>query len=235
MRFTIRADCLRGLRVIDEIPDIGLCRIEGHNGIGKSTAIRLLQLCTGAQPYEREEMAWRTLREQLVSATVRVTELDSARCLEWHVNPARWPTRPEPLGDDVGSVKIDGVSARAEDVQQILQVYRLVGHETLTDTLAQRVQDAAVTVRRWISQTGPGWRRREQLDHMLADVQDHTNNYDIASFHSDRRRLDEATARLTDHSVRLLSIRERVELLSEALRLFDQLEEVRGQGPMPLR
>jgi chromosome segregation ATPase len=231
MRFTIRTDCLRGLRVIDEIPDIGLCRIEGHNGIGKSTAIRLLQLCAGAQPYEREEMAWLTLREQLVSATVRVTELDGARSLEWRVDPARWPTRPEPLGDDVGSVEIDGVPARAEDVQQILQVHRLVGHETLTDTLAQRVQDAAVTVRRWISQTGPGWRRRERLDHMLADVQDHVNSYDVASFHADRRRLDEAATRLTDHSTRLQATGERVEVLSEALRLFDQLEEVRGQGP----
>lgn len=231
MRFAISADCRRGLRVITEIPDIGVCRIEGHNGIGKSTAIRLLELCTGAQPYEREAMAWRTLREQLVSASVCVTDLAGAQRLEWKIDPARWPSNPEPLGDAVGRIEIDGVSARAADVQNILRVHRLVGHETLTDTLARRVEDAATTVRHWISQTGQGWRRRERLDHLLADVQDQANSYEVSTFHADRRRLDETSARLVDHDGRLQTTNERVEILSHALQLFDQLEDVRGQGP----
>jgi len=50
MQFRIDADGRRGLRVIGEIPDLDLCRLEGYNGIGKSAAIRLLELCTGYSP-----------------------------------------------------------------------------------------------------------------------------------------------------------------------------------------
>ena len=54
-----------GLRVITEIPDFTLCRLEGQNGMGKTLAVRLLQLVTGDQPWAGLELAWRTLRQHL--------------------------------------------------------------------------------------------------------------------------------------------------------------------------
>jgi hypothetical protein len=52
MKFTFRTpDSSHGIRVIDEIPDLRLCRVEGLNGIGKTLAIHLLEICTGQQPY----------------------------------------------------------------------------------------------------------------------------------------------------------------------------------------
>jgi RNase adaptor protein for sRNA GlmZ degradation len=75
VRFEIDASCKRGLRIIRELPDFEVSRIEGYNGIGKSSALRLLELCTGSQPYHGQDNLWASFREQLVHATVRVTGL----------------------------------------------------------------------------------------------------------------------------------------------------------------
>lgn len=74
MHFEIDANCKRGLRIIREIPNYEISRIEGYNGIGKSSALRLLELCTGSQPYRGQDRLWESFREQLVHATVRVEQ-----------------------------------------------------------------------------------------------------------------------------------------------------------------
>src|SRR6266702_1905516 len=50
-----------GLRLIEEIPDQRLCRLEGRNGIGKTMAVRLLELVTGGQPYAGLDLTWQSL------------------------------------------------------------------------------------------------------------------------------------------------------------------------------
>src|SRR4051794_22078060 len=108
MHFTIDAKCRRGLRVIGDVPNISLCRIEGYNGIGKTSAIRLLQLCSGSQPFSDATPAWRTFRTQLVHAQISIRDLNGAHQIEWDIEPANWPEIPEILGDRIGAVKIDG-------------------------------------------------------------------------------------------------------------------------------
>ncbi|GIG56989.1 hypothetical protein Lfu02_13610 [Longispora fulva] len=231
MRFTIKSECRRGLRIIEEIPDIGLCRIEGHNGIGKSTALRLLQLCTGFQPYEREHQAWSTLRQQLTAANIVVTDLRGANRIEWAIDTSRWPAAPGFLGDQVGRIKIDGKNSNISDVRELLQVHRLVGHESLIDTMSGPVGDAALAVGNWMSTGGQGWERRAALDHLLAEIQEKAAGYDLASYHGDHRRLKVAELRTIDLDKQLRDSKDRLSLLEEALLTSVQLEEVRGFMP----
>jgi len=78
MRFEIKASPRGGLKVIPLIPSHQICRIEGYNGVGKSTAIRILQLCVGDQPFADSERLWRTFREKIGRVRVRVSGLEGA-------------------------------------------------------------------------------------------------------------------------------------------------------------
>src|SRR4051794_16596509 len=80
MKFTLHTpERSHGIRVIETIPDHPLCRVEGLNGIGKTLALHLLELCTGQQPYRTRPDAWRTLCQYLGPAEVVVEGLRGER------------------------------------------------------------------------------------------------------------------------------------------------------------
>jgi hypothetical protein len=215
-----------------EIPDIGLSRIEGYNGVGKSSGIRLLQLCTGDQPYEREARAWASLTEQLESATVIVSNLDGAQTIEWSLSPSGWPDKPVSLDEsNIGSVRIDGRLASMKDVQELLRVHRLVGNETLTETLAQQCDNAAAIMHDVFAENAASVSKRSRLDHRLADVEDIIPNFDAPTFRGRQRKAAEAKSKAAENESRMIRAKGRLDLLVEALKLFDQLDEVQGQGP----
>lgn len=93
-----------GLRVITEIPDFTLGRLEGQNGVGKTLAVRLLQLVTGEQPWAGLELAWRTLREHLGPTYVTIEGVRLApgaphtSVLRWSLVPTEWPENPQEEG-----------------------------------------------------------------------------------------------------------------------------------------
>jgi hypothetical protein len=231
MHFAIKADGRRGLKVIGEIPDIGVCRLEGYNRIGKSTAIRLLQLCTGVQPYERQDHLWRTFREQLASARVVVTQLQDVDRIEWNLDPSGWPSDPDLLGDRVGQIRINGRSARSSDVRGLLRVDRIAGDETFTDTLAAHVTTAGTEVRDWIAEGGQGWQRRTALDHALNDWRERVAPDDLMGFRAHQGKVEEAERRTSGLRIELQAAEKRMKLLSDAQQVLDQLEDVRGRGP----
>jgi len=231
MHFRIDADGRRGLRVIGEIPDLDLCRLEGYNGIGKSAAIRLLEMCTGMQPYEGQDRAWRTFRAQLASARVVVTQLHQAERIEWILDPSAWPESPEPLGDRLGEIRIDGRRARSADIDPLLRVRRIAGDETLTDTLAARVISAGSQASRWMAEGGQGAQRRTRLDHVLDDLRLQVTRHDLERFQADRQNAQDVERQANQLRIDLQAAEERVKLLSEARRLLDQLDDVRGRGP----
>ncbi len=139
MHFTIRIEATGGLRVIEEIPDLTLSQLEGRNGIGKSLAVRLLQLATGEQPYELLPRAWSSLRSELDWATIRVDHLDGAGHIEWTFTPEAWPERAESIGPWLGAIRIDGREASLDDIRRLIKVSRVAGDESLTDTIAEQV------------------------------------------------------------------------------------------------
>lgn len=94
MRFEIEAATTGGLRIIDTVPNYPLSRLEGYNGVGKTVAIHLLELATGRQPYAHLIAAWRSLKQQLTSATIRVEGLRNGHELRIELLPQSWPDTP---------------------------------------------------------------------------------------------------------------------------------------------
>lgn len=229
MRFLIDAECRRGLRIIGEIPDISPARLEGYNGIGKTAAIKLLEICTGRQPFEHDERAWKTFREQLVSATVILTELDDAQRIEWQLLPKSWPSTPEPLADRVGTISINGHRALPRDITSLIQVHRIAGDETFPLTLAARVEAVGSAMTTWRKRVGE--ERLRGLELALGQLQIDIQEVEPATVSDETR-----AVRQIERSLELLrseaaSLGQRVRLLGEAESVSEKLDEVRGRGP----
>src|SRR3954464_3974705 len=79
MRFQIERHTSGGLPLISEIPDFGVVRLEGYNGVGKSLTVRLLQICAASPfPFDVESQACRSFCTGLGRLTVIVTNLRGA-------------------------------------------------------------------------------------------------------------------------------------------------------------
>jgi hypothetical protein len=175
MRITISpggAERAPGLRVIAEIPDYPLCHLEGRNGIGKSVAARLLELATGAQPYAALPSAWVTLREQLGPTTITVSPLPAGGELVFRLKPARWPEHPDPPGDWLGEVTLDGAPVPHTAAWARLRVGRIAGDETLVQTLARDLDERSVVAaaldRRHVRPRADAW--EESLSALAGDI-----------------------------------------------------------------
>jgi hypothetical protein len=150
MRIEIEASPPGPLRIIKVIPSSRLAMLEGLNGIGKTLAVRLLQLCTGEMPYRTDAPAWRSLCLGLGHFTVTATGLAQAGTIRWEADSHDWEAHTPPEGPVAFSrIEIGGRPGSIDEVRQYLQVHRLAGDEDLVETLAQRADDAADAVRRW--------------------------------------------------------------------------------------
>ena len=108
-------------------------------------AIRLLQLCTGQQPYRGfDTKVWTELRESLGKVDVHCSRLDGASSIKWQIDSSLWPDNPDrdfSLIAESGRpgicrrVTIDDEDADLQSVQRLLRVYRLAGDETLVQAV----------------------------------------------------------------------------------------------------
>lgn len=229
MHIKIDAETSRGLRIIEEIPDFPICKIEGYNGIGKTNAIKLLRLCTGDQPFENEISAWDTFRRHLAYARVEITGLYGGRTIEINLDPERWPPKPEPLGDLLGSVKVNGTLALPSDIPDILKVYHILTTETPLDILANRVLRAERDLTSWLEREGGP--RQEELDKIIGAIQKRISDclpsqlpQELHAANTAQKLVDAATADLAEGK-RLAA------LLEKAVEVADRLDQVRGRGP----
>jgi len=137
--------------LLHEIPNFSRTRIEGRNGIGKTLAVKLLQLATGDQPYRGEPSLWSALRLALGTATIEVTELSGANTVTWHFDSRCWPNSPEssPMEEWNGfDVLVDGTPSSVQVARELIAILRLDGSETVRDTMVSRVRDAAGQLRK---------------------------------------------------------------------------------------
>src|SRR4051794_3826346 len=109
MQIHIDTDPPGPLKVLDELPDEPLTVLEGLNGIGKTLAIRVLQLCTGTFPYaSRDSPAWKSLCEGLGEFTITVSGLKGQfHEIRWTGHSHDWG-EPTTAPDYFRSVTIDG-------------------------------------------------------------------------------------------------------------------------------
>jgi hypothetical protein len=232
MRFEIDAACKRGLRIIRELPDFEVSRIEGYNGIGKSSALRLLELCTGSQPFQGQDKPWESFRNQLAHANVHVTGLQGgAKEIRWELDPSAWPPKPELLGERLGRVWIDGRSARLEETGSLLRVHTILGNETFPVTLAVRLEASARRLAEFRHGSGSAWRRMETLDTLLREAQEAIQVPGAGEVRTLRLEHANAEARSREAARHVERVQERVARLAEAKELAEQLDDVRGRGP----
>jgi hypothetical protein len=179
MRFEFRpgGDCR--VKVLPEIADYPIARLEGRNGIGKTMAIRLLQLCTGDQPYRSTEATvWEQLRDALGTITISCSGLPDGKSIEWQVDSSLWPVGPATSIALVGSsgdagicraVRIDGERADLGDVRALLRVYRLAGDETLAQAITAEVSSIRSSAE---SERGEVDRRRGAVEATLRSLRE---------------------------------------------------------------
>ncbi|MFB8105160.1 hypothetical protein ACWDB3_09390 [Streptomyces bacillaris] len=229
MRIKIESERRRGLRIIDEIPDIALCKIQGHNGIGKTNAIKLLSLCTGATPFRGDAAAWASFKSQLLAAHVTISGLRDGEELEWDLEPNRWPDDPgESLGDLIGVLRINGRRSQLSDISEILRVHHIVAAETPQNVLAGRVLEAQKDIQGWDYQRQL---RVDALDESLASIHALITNLSPEKIASESLAAREARTRASSLTNRRETATERMALLQRVKQVSDQLVEVRGQGP----
>ncbi len=143
VRFVYETSKESTLKIIPEIPNFPLCHLEGRNGIGKTLAIRLLQLVSGEQPFRSMPLAWVSLKDQLRSCNITCDQFPegSAR-LEFELTPSQWPDAPDDLtDDDLGRALIDGNAASFSEVRSRVAIIRVAGDETLPETFAQGIDE----------------------------------------------------------------------------------------------
>ena len=222
------------LSVIDSLPDARLAILEGYNGIGKTLAVRVLQLCTGTMPYPLDSAAWESLREGLGSIEVEISHLEGADRITWVADSANWEPGdgPVPRTEWFESITIDGESASLDDVRRLIAVIRLGGDEELTDTFASQAEAYATTVQRWTakhaaSERGP----LKQLEDLAGTTGDLLASVSVAMLA--QMKLDVHTAEQQLAHLRELvgKLQKRRNEVNEALNLQRRVSEMHTRGP----
>lgn len=228
MRFTFSYVAV-GLRVIPEIPDYPLCHLEGRNGIGKSLAVRLLQLACGDMPYRTTPLAWATLGRQLEACTIRCEDSARERVIEFNLSPQLWPEHPELLTDDLlGQVNIDGQRATFSEARALLNVFRIAGDETLAESLAETLDEHAAALLEYLTVLDlrvDTWQTR------LASIGSIAQLADPSTLTSAVAELVETDATHERQEVQLLSSLRRLDELEHLVGLVDELQAVRNELP----
>jgi len=229
MHIRIETERRRGLRIIEEIPDIELCKIQGYNGIGKTNAIKLLALCVGETPFRSDSAAWPSFREQLLGGSVQISGLRNGEEIRWELTPERWPLDPaEPLNEAIGSIWINGKEASYNDVRQILRVYHILAADTPQDVLSARILEAQKEILGWNTERQA---RLNSLDEsidtvrtLIVDAGPENLAAELVAMRDSRKRAEKISDELAEAS-------HRMKLLKRAVEVSDRLIQVRGRGP----
>jgi hypothetical protein len=144
MKFTIDSTPPGPLKVLSELPDARLAILEGLNGIGKTLAVHILELCTGSLPYALDSAAWASLWRGLGTFEVHALGLQGGHEIKWRADSREWEN-----GVAFHEITIDGRSASMPDVRRVLMVHRVAGDERLVDTLSHQADAGADAIRRW--------------------------------------------------------------------------------------
>ncbi|MCL7457391.1 hypothetical protein M8I35_09375 [Micromonospora sp. MSM11] len=228
MQIRIEVESRRGLRIIDEIPDISLCKIEGYNGIGKTAAIKLLRLCAGAQPFLENAQDWRSFRDQLLHARVTITSLQHARSIEWILQPDNWPADPRPLEGRLGEVLIDGKAASYREIPPLFSVHHIIAAETPLSVLANRVDVSRRQITDWLEHSGVT--RQHDVDIAIGEAQKLIMQSLPSQLQAEARAAEEAAKVSGIITSEINALRQRMGILDNAASVLDRLEQVRGQG-----
>ena len=234
MQVRISANPHGPLSVIDRLPDARLAILEGYNGIGKTLAVRILQLCTGTMPYPEGSPAWQSLREGLGAIEVEITGLQGADSVVWVADSADWEPGedPGPRADWFKSIMVDGEPASLDDMRRLITVIRLAGNEELTDTFASQADAHAAIVQRWrvkhaASEQGP----LKQLEDLAGAAEDTLSSVSIATLAQLKFEADDAKREHADTKGAVGELQTRRDQINRALDMQRRVTEMHTKAP----
>ena len=222
------------LKVVEELPDAKLAMLEGLNGIGKTLAVRILQLCTGTMPYPQDSLAWSSLREGLGHVTVEVTELEGANRVILIADSADWQTtdEPGPTRDWFQSVTIDGEEVPLEAVRQLIRVHRFAGDEAITETFASLADIAAATAKRWsLRYAAPVESPLAELEGSAEMALELLGNWSLETFGQLKAQAAAAVEDLSSATDIAEQAQQRRDAVLEALESRGRLADIRRRAP----
>lgn len=233
MRFRIKAAPVGALRILEQFPTSSLAVLEGLNGIGKSLAVRLLQLCTGVMPYRSNSAAWRSLCDGLGEFEVSVRGLRHDRTIEWVGDSRLWPHESpgDPTRDWFDAIRIDGKEASLDEVRRILGVYRIAGDEGLIETLAEDAEGYADVVRRWSRRTDGEGSLLVRLETVIGEAIDELGSLTPERHIHLRETSDIERAQLEEARNRLLVLSEKRDAMTEARHLSERFDSLQRKLP----
>ena len=235
MQVRIEAKPIGPLSVLPELPDARLAMLEGLNGIGKTLAVRLLQLCTGQQPYRPDTAAaWRSLCTGLGPFSVTVGGLHGAREIRWFADSRDWGIGPDEAltSEHFREIAIDGRAASLDQVRSLLSVFRLGGEEGIVQTLARQADTTAEAVRRWMRRyadqdAGP----LASLEEVVAESERLLGNWSLEDLLNLTKSAEESRRKALFAEEATQEARRRRDNLSAALELSRRLQEIRRRAP----
>jgi hypothetical protein len=228
MRCRFTASPAGGIRLIDEIADYQLCRLEGRNGIGKTLAVRLLELATGGAPYASAPAAWRSLRQHLGPVQIVVNSLRDGDELELHLVPNGWPDeQPRDLAS-LGMARLNGQQIDFQKVPDLLHVVRIGGDEDIISEFKQVIAADARVVEDQNTRLGEEIERiGVACDRILRDTAE-LSPHRLDELVSLQEGAVKRRAALKDEYGRHEGVVSRLEQLEHQIHTLSELEE---QGP----
>jgi hypothetical protein len=222
--------------VLPALPSEQLGLLEGQNGVGKTAALRVLQLCTGDTSTWRSDLdLWRSFCRLLGTVDVEVDGLRAlgetsatSHSLHWKFNLSGLAEAvPEELAEtDFESLELDGKATTMRVVRQLFEVERVDGSEDMPQTLRRligaetRVAEQAVRRLRWssaeVERRFTAWRERYAIDDASAWLDATQKTVELES----------ATSRFEEKS---RETDERASFLTQASEANRLLEEVQGE------
>ncbi|WP_419862994.1 hypothetical protein [Candidatus Poriferisodalis sp.] len=221
--------------MIGALPDARLAILEGYNGIGKTLAVRILELCTGSMPYAPDSPSWESLREGLGHLEVQIEGLQGAERVTWTADSANWQagSGPIPRDDWFTSISIDGKSASLDEIRRLVRVTRLAGDEDLTQTFAAEAEARAADVHRWAAKHAHSeWGPLKQLEDLAGNAGDLLSSVSIADLARLESEADEAKRHLAEARSEVRALQNRRNLINEALDLRRRVHEMLANEPV---
>jgi len=208
--------------------------LEGYNGIGKSSAIRLLLICTGTLPYSEQDRSWNSLRSNLGQVQIQVDELiGTASNITWEFDTRSWELLSFPITTEwFNSIRIDGRDATLSDVRQVLRVHRLSGDIGVVDTLVEEID----TNKSWVERLrnrieAPEFRLLDESVSVLRELTSVSSEVDTATLAEDQRAVDLAQAAKNRADQAMRDVEQRYRDIERAMELKADLDQLLSVGP----
>jgi hypothetical protein len=228
MHFEFETNPTGGLRVIEEIQDYRLCWLEGRNGIGKTLAVRLLELATGEQPYAANDNAWQSLRDHLHTTNIRITGLRNGAQLELQLTPDTWPDEPITNLALLGRAWLNGADLDFRRVPNILRVSRIGGDETITTRFRDRIAADEILISRRSQQVSDAIDRLEAWNEKLLYETDGLSSLALSELEARRLKADRDRLDAAQENERKKALVRRLETLRS---LEADLQDLEVRGP----